>query len=428
MEGFQREYKFLPSNSESGDWEVYNTETGETLETLRGYETRGAAADAVYDKYVTDQGIPFNLRPVDPETPEKPLTQREKLATNIKAQGPAPKTYYKWDIDNPKTGETNTDYMTRERVFQTTRKAEKDNPKDGKYTNTIVGKGSVQVNSSEELRDIDEMSFDFRAAGSSEVIEHKRFNRATDSINGYTSPVVVAIERANELSEELGKPVVAYEVPTKNDQSSEPGDNLPHTWEFYYAPTGRVLDTVTDISASQARAVLGNTIRRYDDLDSNQIRMRTVPTDTSRERYNDRRELNPVIDQPPAGFQTQRPATGDYYEVRGGNDRVYGYITGDSGRSNNGNDVARDSKRYVNELTGTDGAYIQYRAGDPVQAQASNGVPMWQIYQRDNGHVVHEFADHDQTSAWATGQTWLRSIGAEPSSFNEFSVRPKMES
>jgi hypothetical protein len=287
MEGFQQEYKFLPSNSETGDWEVYDVNTGKTLEVLRGYETRGAAADAVYDKYVTDQGIGFNLRPVDPETPEKPLTQREKLAKNIKAQGPAPKTYYKWNIDNPKTGETNTDYMTRERVFQLTRKAEKDNPKDGKYTNTIVGKGSVQVKSSEELRDIDEMSFDFRAAGSSEVIEHKRFSKATDSVNGYTSPVVVAIERANELSEELGKPVVAYEVEAKADDSNDVA-NVKRKWEFYYSGTGRVLDTVDDINQMQANAVLANVQRRYDDLPADQIRMRSVPTEASADRARDR--------------------------------------------------------------------------------------------------------------------------------------------
>jgi hypothetical protein len=498
MEGFQRQYKLLPSNSETGDWEVYNTETGETLETLRGYETRGAAADAVYDKYVTDQGIPFNLRPVDPEAPEKPLTQREKLAKNIKAQGPAPKTYYKWNIDNPKTGETNEEYMTRERVFQTTRKAEKDNPKDGKYTNTIVGKGSVQVKSSEELRDIDEMSFDFREAGSSEVIEHKRFSRATDSVQSYTSPVVVAIERANELSEELGKPVVAYEVPAKADKDDNSNDvaSVKRKWEFYYSGTGRVLDTVDDINMMQANAVLADVQRRYDDLPADQIRMRSVPTEASAERARARnnnvqdtdidvaqnfskppegfmtkppatgsyyeiksnnkiygyvpsivaanvqreiqREVNQYIEEltgrddaqwirrqgPPEGFQTQRPETGDYYEVRGSNNRVYGYITGEDGRGNNSNDIARNSKSYVDELTGADGAYIQYRAGDPVQATAPNGVPLWEVYERDSGHVVHTFADHDQTSAWATAQTWLRDIGAEDPSL--FSCKPKM--
>ena len=53
---------------------------------------------------------------------------------------------------------------------------------------------------------------------------------------------------------------------------------------------------------------------------------------------------------------------------------------------------------------------------------------MWEVYQRDNGHVVHTFADHTQREAWAQAQAWLRSIGAEPSAFSEFSVRAKMQS
>jgi hypothetical protein len=150
--------------------------------------------------------------------------------------------------------------------------------------------------------------------------------------------------------------------------------------------------------------------------------MRTVPTDTSRERYNDRQELNPVVDQPPAGFQTQRPATGDYYEVKS-DDRIYGYITPQA-VSDNTRSIAIEVKRYIEQLTGRDDAYIQYRAGDPVQARADNGVPVWEVYERDSGHVVHTFADHDQTSAWATAQAWLRGVSAEDPSL--FSVRPKM--
>ena len=421
MEGFQKEYTLRPMRSATGDWEVYDVKTGETLETLNGFDTKGAAADSVYDKY-SQQGIAFNLRPADPEEPAKPLTQREKLAKNIKAQGPAPKvyTYYKWNVANPKTGENDNDYMTRERVFQTTKQVEKENPRAGKYTNTIVGGGSAQLTTSAEPRDIDTMTFDFRAKGSNEVIEQQTYN-PENAEKWQARPVVAAIERANALSKKLGKPVVAYE--TEEQKTPEPGDDgQQHKWEFYYAPTGRVLDRVTDISASQARAVLGNTIRTYNDLDSDQIRMRTVPTDASRERYNDRQEHEPVIDQPPAGFQTQRPATGDYYEVKSG-DRVYGYVSTQA-TSDNTRSVAIEVKTYINNITGRDDAQLVYKAGDPVQATAPNGVPMWEVYERDSGNVVHTFADHDQTSAWSTGQTWVRNIGAEDPSL--FSVRPKM--
>ena len=348
MEGFQKAYTLRPMRSATGDWEVYDVNTGETLETLHGYETRGAAADAVYDKYAV-KGTGFNLRPADPEAPEKPLTKRERLAKNIKAA--PPEEIKNWKIYDTKTGEVHYE-------------------QEGRKSN------------------------------------------------------LVQIMRKFERDHKLPQGRLAIEEIPGADKEPADQDNLPHTWEFYYAPTDRVLDRVSDISASQARAVLGDTIRRYDDLDSNQIRMRTVPTAASQQRYNDRQELNPVTDQPPEGFLTQRPATGDYYEVRGGNDRVYGYISSDAGRAPGGMGLAQTARQYVNNLTGTTGSYVQYRAGDPVQATAPNGVPMWEVYERDSGHVVHTFADHDQTSAWATAQGWLRGIGAEDPSL--FSCRPKM--
>ena len=105
---------------------------------------------------------------------------------------------------------------------------------------------------------------------------------------------------------------------------------------------------------------------------------------------------------------------------------MYGYISSDAGRAPGGMGLAQTARQYVNNLTGTTGSYIQYRAGDPVQATASNGVPAWEIYERDSGHVINTIFDHDQTSAWQQAQRYLRDIGAEDPS--KFSCRPKMES
>jgi Putative amidoligase enzyme len=348
MEDFQKAYKFLPSNSESGDWEVYDVNTGETLETLRGYEFRGRAADAVYDKYA-GQNIPFNLRPVDSNAPEKPLTPREKLAKNIK-QAPA-EEIKNWKVYDTKTGEVHYE-------------------QEGRKSNLVQAMRKM--------------------------------------------------ERENKWPQ--GR-LAIKEIPAKEQEPVDGDDGKQHKWEFYYAPTGRVLDTVDGASIMQARAVLADTQRRYNDLDADQIRMRTVPTDASQERYNDRQELNPVIDQPPAGFATQRPGTGDYYEVKSG-DRVYGYLSVGAGQTPGGLGPARAAREYVNDLTGRNDAQLVYKAGDPVQSTAPNGVPLWQIYQRDNGHVIHSFPDHDQTSAWATAQGWLRDHGAEDPSV--FSLRPMM--
>ena len=68
----------------------------------------------------------------------------------------------------------------------------------------------------------------------------------------------------------------------------------------------------------------------------------------------------------------------------------------------------------------------QQEPQQPRQATAANGVPLWEIYERDSGHVVHTFADHNQATAWATAQSWL-STHAESAAASNFSCRPKME-
>jgi hypothetical protein len=409
MEGFQQEYKFLPSNSETGDWEVYDVNTGKTLEVLRGYETRGAAADAVYDKYVTDQGIGFNLRPVDPEAPEKPLSPRERLAKNIKSAPAEP--IKNWKIYDTKTGEVHYEQEGRKSsLVQTMRKFERDNK---------LPQGRLAI---EEMPAKEKQTWD---------VVYKPTGRVIDSI------INVDREEAQSL---LAKVAQQHDFSNADDlelQASSDSANpatVKRKWEIVdRMDNNRVLDVVDDIDQMQAEAVRLDWVRRAGrGVDAN-IGKRSVPTAASADRARDRtnpnwrdelanhvnqaHELEPVIDQPPAGFQAQRPAVGDYYEVKS-DDRIYGYITPQA--------VADNTRSIAIEvqLTGRDDTYIQYRAGDPVQATATNGVPMWQIYERDSGHVVHEFADHDQTSAWSTGQAWVRGIGAEDPSL--FSVRPKM--
>jgi hypothetical protein len=329
--------------SETGDWEVYNVNTGETLETLHGYPTRGAAADSVYDKYA-GQGIGFNLRPADPEQPEKPLSSREKLAKNIK-QAPA-EEIKNWRVYDTKTGEVHYE-------------------QEGRKSNLVQAMRKMEID--------------------------QKMPRGR-----------LAIE----------------EIPGKDADKDEP----LRTWEIVdRMDNNKVLDTVGGTEA-EAERVRQTWVRQAGRGEDSNIGKRSVPTDASRERYNDRQELNPVTDQPPTGFQTQRPATGDYYEVKSG-DRIYGYLSTQAATDNN-RSAAIEVKRYIEQLTGRDDAQLVYRAGDPVQARASNGVPMWEVYERETGHVVHTFADHDQTSAWATGQAWVRGVGAEDPGL--FSVRPKM--
>jgi hypothetical protein len=65
-------------------------------------------------------------------------------------------------------------------------------------------------------------------------------------------------------------------------------------------------------------------------------------------------------------------------------------------------------------------------APQEVQARAPNGVPYWNIVDRDTGNVVHTLADHDRMTAYRQGMTWLRGVGAEPGYEDRFGVEPKM--
>lgn len=332
MEGFQKQYTLRPLKSESGDWEVYNIGTGETLETLHGFATKGEAADAVYDKYA-DQNIRFNLRPADPDAPESELSQREKLAKRIKAPKP------NWNV-----------------VYRAT----------GQVIDQIL---NVSREEAQKL--------------------------------------LVKVAQQHNVGS-----VANLELHNEKDTPQDP-NNVPRTWQYINNTTGQVIASHPDLTLAQAEETKRRYQERYD------VSMRTVPTDASAERVADRTPHQDTS-TPPEGMLSQRPATGDYYEVKAG-ERVYGYLpTGASSP-----DVARAARLYVNQLTGRDDAFVQYRAGDPVQATAPNGVPMWEIYERDNGNVVHEFADHDHHSAWATAQSYLRGIGAEDPS--KFSCRPKMQ-
>jgi len=87
------EYQLV--NMGEQDWEVYDVNSGKTLEIVKG-KSKGEVADAVYDKYV-DQGIGFNVRPY--EDPAK-MTPRAKLAKRIVE----PTQKSDWDVIYKPTG------------------------------------------------------------------------------------------------------------------------------------------------------------------------------------------------------------------------------------------------------------------------------------------------------------------------------------
>jgi hypothetical protein len=237
------------------------------------------------------------------------------------------------------------------------------------------------------------------------------------------------------------------ELQSKGSDDPDSTARVKRKWEIIdRMDNNRVLDVVDDIDMMQAEAVRLDWVRRAGrGVDAN-IGKRSVPTAASAERARDRtnpnwrdelerhvRDADVDVAQnfstPPAGFQTQRPATGDYYEVRGGSDnRIYGFFPTIPGHTAQIQNIATAAKRYVNDLTGRDDAFIQYRAGDPVQATAQNGVPQWELVDRMSGSVLHTITDHTAREAHSQAMAWLRSYGAEdPPTYSErFTVRPKM--
>jgi len=396
MTDFQKSHRVLPMQSQTGDWEVYNNNTGETLEILRGYPTKGAAADAVYDKYVTQQGIPFNLRPADPDAPEQPLSKRERLAKNIKS---APEEEIKnWKVYDTKTGEVHYEQEGRKSsLVQIMRKFERDN----KLPQGRLAIKEIPLDPDKQKQDWD--------------VVYTPTGRVIDKIQK------VDRARAQEL---LGHVARLHDFESVDDleirsKNSNDANDIKRKWDFINRTDGSILGDVESADTAQAEAIRRDWVRRSG-LADDEVGKRSVPTDASAERA---RGQTPQPEQdtstPPAGMLAQRPA-GDYYEVRGSNDRVYGYLPNPSS-----GDLALAARRYVNDLTGNNGAYIQYRSGDPVQATAPNGVPMWEVYETESGHVIHTFADHDQTSARQQARSYLQGIGAENPGM--FSVRPKME-
>jgi hypothetical protein len=56
------------------------------------------------------------------------------------------------------------------------------------------------------------------------------------------------------------------------------------------------------------------------------------------------------------------------------------------------------------------------------------GIPVWELFDRETGSVLHTIADHTEREAHQEAMAWLRSYGAEdPSTYEErFGVRAKM--
>ena len=182
------EYQLV--NMGEQDWEVYDVNTGETLEIVKG-KSKGEVADQVFDKYV-DQGIGFQVRPW--EDPAK-MTPRAKLAKRITAKKPEP-IDYNYEIVN--LGDVNLGVVDK---FYAANKQEADK------------------------------TFD-------KWLEIRRLPNDTDTY-GYRP-------RKQETAKDV-EPDVA-----QNFSQPQDATDVPRNWEFVDRRTGRVVDTMTQTSYNNA--------------------------------------------------------------------------------------------------------------------------------------------------------------------------------
>ena len=378
------------------EWEAYNPDTGEVLGTVKDFSITNAT------NYFRDKLNRFQIREKDPEL----TTSRAKLAKNIVAQGPGPKVYYKWDISNPKSGEASTDYMTRDRVFQTTRQIEKENPKTGKYTNTIVGGGSAQVTSNQEPRDISTMTFDFRAKGSAEVVEQKTFTKQEQD----ASPVVSAIERANELAKELGKPVTAYEVA---DTTAKPAQAKDYNYEI--VNLGDVNLGVVDKFYATDKQDADATFDKW-------LEMKGLPNDTSNYGYRPRKQqpapsTNP---NPTASIANQARAVNgvpmwELFDVDTGS--VVHAIADHTGREAYDQGMAwlrsigAENPETYGERFAIRPKLETSSAQDAADLQRNTERGEWEFYRTETGNVIDRVNDADRMQANAVRADIVRRYG-----------------
>jgi Putative amidoligase enzyme len=198
----------LVNMSDNQEWEVYDVNTGKTLEIVQG-ANKGAAADKVFDKY-HEQGIGFNVRPwVDPAT----LTPRAKLAKRIvdpKQQKSKQATNERgvpyWEVYEKETGHVVHTFLSDTAV---------DAKADGK--NWLASVGAEQP----DLFDV----------------------------------------RPKIASGSTGIPEVPMDVAQNFDQPQD-ATEVQRNWNIVNRQTGQVVDTVSGASLSQAEAVLNDVARR----------------------------------------------------------------------------------------------------------------------------------------------------------------------
>jgi hypothetical protein len=254
------EYQLV--NMGEQDWEVYDVNTGKTLEIVKG-KSKGEVADAVYDKYV-NQGIGFNVRPyVDPAT----LSPRAKLAKRIAE----PRQKSDWDVIYKPTGRVIDNILRVDKEEAQRLLAQVAVLHDFANTDDL----EIRPQQAEQPKPAQATTPD--GVPIWEIFEretghvvHKFDADTKEDAWEYTKNWLAGMnaEQPNLFSMRpkmnAGTPVKDI-APDVAQNFAQPADatEVPRDWEYVDRITGRVVDTVSGASYNQANTVQADIERRY---------------------------------------------------------------------------------------------------------------------------------------------------------------------
>jgi hypothetical protein len=373
---FDAKYSIEPQNT--GKWEVYKKNddgSEETLEIVDG-ERKGDAVDKVYDKY-NSQNIPFFVRSYHGEKqPEPKLSRRAELAKRIKAPKPD------WNVVYRPTGRVVDTIMnvSREEAQKLLVKVAQQHQFDS--VDDLELHNKADTDAAEAGKDGD---WNLINRDSKEVVNHwvhmTRQEAAQMALGwlrdqGANSSDYQIVPREEQRYSSYADAQRAADQQNRGGQQEVDGTGEP-IWQIYGTNTGR---TVEEFSAEDQDAAAEH-LRGF---------LNELGPDDSRELY----ALRPKMEQ-----NSEQDALA---AMQRNSDRIDAIRAG----STNPNPTIQE----------------------PNQVRMPNGVPVWEVVDRETGSVINQLADHTQREAHSRMLAWLDSIGAEePATYSErFIIRPKM--
>jgi hypothetical protein len=265
----------LRNIGEEQQWEIYNVDTGETLEIVKG-RNKGEAADAVFDKYAA-QKIGFNVRPYqDPAT----MTPRAKLAKRIASQ-PRKPLDYNYEIVNQadvRLPVVDKFYATNDTDAQKVysqwlkNKDLPDDTADYGYRKVAAKPAEAEPNVGQNFapdysafeRNSDRIDA-IRARAQQprqnyELVQHDDTTRVVHRMPNATADEV----RAWINQQEQGGMPPGF---LRTRIVAQDATDVPRNWEFVNRINGQVIHNMSNASYNQANVVQTNLELRYPDAD-----------------------------------------------------------------------------------------------------------------------------------------------------------------